>query len=69
MDSFDTKDYAVVGSERVGSLVGEHLLRAAHKILTGDLGNLKTDPSPQEIMKLADEYKAEWEKRNPDGDG
>lgn len=52
---FDTGDYAVCGSKRAGALVGEHVLRAVHEVLA--TGDVRTDPTPQEIMQLADKYR------------
>src|SRR4051794_16776 len=52
---FDTGDYGVFGSERAGALVGEHVLRAAHEVFTKE--QIGPDPTPQEIMRLADKYR------------
>ena len=54
---FDRADYAVYGSEEVGSLVSSPVFRAVHEIYTSaDLSELK-DPSPAQVMRLADKYK------------
>ena len=51
---FDEGDFAVYGSERVGTLASEHLLRAIHRFYTSDsLWTMKRDPTPIEVMELA----------------
>lgn len=50
---FDQADFAVDGSKKVGALVSEHLLRAIHQILAGDLASLGHGPTPEEVMALA----------------
>src|SRR5947209_1825749 len=47
---FDREDFAVYGSTRVGGLIGEHLLRAAHELLTREP---LADTTPVEVMELA----------------
>ena len=56
MEDFDVGDYAVQGSPAVGALVGEHVLRAVHQLLVSD--HLpQRDPSPEEVLHLAREFK------------
>jgi len=57
VDSFDTGDYLVHGSKKVGALVGTHLLRAIHHVFTDDLRQGEKEPTPEEFMRLADEMK------------
>jgi hypothetical protein len=54
----DQSDYAVYGSENVGALVGQHVLRAVYEIFnTNDLGKLGHGPTVAEVMRLADQYR------------
>jgi hypothetical protein len=56
---FDRGDYAVYGSERVGALIGEPIIRAVHQIYTSaDLSDSK-EPSPEQVMQLADTIKGD----------
>ena len=51
---FDQSDFAVYGSEKVGALVSDHLLRAVHQIYTTrDLSAMGRGPDPAEVMALA----------------
>jgi len=60
VDDFDTGDYAVQGSDRVGALASEHLLKAVHHIFTTcAVGDLGAGPDPTEVMALADKYREE----------
>ncbi|HLN33596.1 MAG TPA: hypothetical protein VK395_38070 [Gemmataceae bacterium] len=55
VNEFDQGDFAVYGSERVGGLVAEHLLRAVHEVFTTkDLGELGRGPSPRDVMQIAE---------------
>lgn len=58
LDDFDTGDYAVQGSPAVGALVGEHVLRAVHHLLVSDRLPQR-DPSPEEVLHLAREFREE----------
>ena len=51
-DAFDRGDYAVFGSDEVGGLVGEHVMRALHSFYMMDKP-ARTDPDPETVMKLA----------------
>jgi hypothetical protein len=57
--AFDRDHFAVFGSEKVGSLVGQHLLHAVHQIFVGEPPGLGRDPAPNEVMKLARELKGQ----------
>lgn len=58
MGDFDRGDYAVYGSERVGALASMHLLRAVHHFYSDpDLLKRNVNPTPDEIMALADGYR------------
>lgn len=58
LNALDKSDYAVFGSSRVGALVSEHVFRAVHEFYTsGDLTSLRSDPTPEEMMKRADKYR------------
>jgi hypothetical protein len=66
VNDFDTGDYAVFGSHKVGALMSTHLLKAVHHVFTvRDLSEMKTDPTPEEIMALAEEFREEEPVRNP----
>lgn len=55
-DAFDQGDYAVFGSDEVGGLVAEHVLRALHSVFMAEsLPSGK--PDPEDVMKLADSLK------------
>lgn len=57
MNEFDTGDFAVQGSPKVGGLIGGHLLRAVHQLFTAsDLRDMK-EPTPEEVMKLAEAFR------------
>jgi len=54
MDDFDTGDFAVVGSAKVGALVSNHLLQAVHKIFTETpLSKLGRGPDAEDVKRLA----------------
>jgi hypothetical protein len=54
MDEFDTDDFAVVGSAKVGALVSTHLLRAVHSIFTETpLSQLGHGPDTHRVKQLA----------------
>ena len=55
----DQGQYAVYGSPQVGALVSESVFRAVHKVFTASDRSRKEDPPPEEIMRLADMYKAQ----------
>jgi hypothetical protein len=56
---FDQSDYAVYGSEKVGALVSEHLLRAIHELMIRQRqqGGEMRDPTPEEVLRLADTFR------------
>ena len=55
-DAFDQGDYAVFGSDEVGGLVAEHVLRALHAVFMAEsLPSAK--PDPEDVMALADSLK------------
>jgi hypothetical protein len=53
---FDTGDFAVYGSDKVGGLVGVHLLRAIHQAFSTNPPPEK-EPLPEEIMAVARSFK------------
>ena len=55
-DAFDQGDYAVFGSDEVGALVAEHVLRALHTTFMSDKLP-ESDPDPAAVMALADSLK------------
>jgi len=59
LQDFDRGDFAVYGSERVGSLVGEHLLRAVHHFYTSNelFDQDSKPPTPDVIMVLAEQFR------------
>ena len=55
---FDTEDFAVYGSDRVGGLVSEPLLRAVHQTFSvNDVFGLKGSPDPADMLALARELR------------
>lgn len=62
IEDFDQGDYAVNGSLAVGALISNHLIHAAHEWFTRfSLGETR-DPTPQEIMALADTFRGEGDR-------
>jgi len=58
LQEFDRGDYAVYGSERVGALTSEHLLKAVHYFYTSPtLFTENAEPSPNEVMAMANSYR------------
>ena len=58
MNDFDRSDYAVFGSEKVGSLASDHLLKALHFFYTSPkLISENKDPTPEEVMAIADSFR------------
>lgn len=54
----DTGDFAVVGSERAGALVGRHVLQAVHHLFTTrSLASLGHGPDVAEVKALATTFK------------
>ena len=54
VSDFDEGDLSVYGSDRVGALVSEHLLRALHTLIIADSTRLFTrPPQPAEVIALA----------------
>ena len=55
---FDREDYAVFGSQHVGGLVSDHILRAVHEIFTErEMSDIGDGPGIFEVMQLADTYR------------
>ena len=62
MEDFKREDFAVVGSQVAGSLVGEHLLWAVHKVFaTRTLAEIADGPMVAEILTLANERRCQRE--------
>jgi len=58
LKDFDRGDYAVYGSEKVGSLVSYHLLRAIHHVYTSDdLLKRESEPTQEEIIAIAEPFR------------
>jgi hypothetical protein len=57
LPAFDHADYLVYGSERVGALVSRHLLKALHHAFVQQPGDIRVDPTPAELMALADTFR------------
>ncbi len=61
IEEFDEADFAVVGSEDYGALVGEHLLWAVHHVFTSkSLSELGDGPSVATIKALARERQKDY---------
>ena len=52
VDAFDRGNYAVFGSDELGGLVGEHVLRALHSFYMTD-EPVRTEPEPEAVIQLA----------------
>ncbi|CAN5432771.1 hypothetical protein BH10PLA2_BH10PLA2_25010 [soil metagenome] len=56
ISEFDTEDFAVFGSKRVGGLLGEHLLRAVFETFANGALPDK-EPTPEEMRELASKFR------------
>ena len=55
---FDTEDLAVYGSDRVGGLISEALLRAVHQTFSvPDVFAMEGSPDPDAVIALAREFR------------
>ena len=58
LNDFDRGDYAVYGSQKVGALTSEHLLKAVHHFYTSPtLIAENKEPTPGEVMTMADSFR------------
>lgn len=56
LGDFDTEDFAVTGSTRLGGLVQDHLLQAIHYAFT-EQGSLSDMPDPKVVMEIAERFR------------
>ena len=59
ISNFDIGDFAVFGSDAVGALLSNHLVRAVHHLFVEtEAGHeLGYNPSPENVMQLADSFR------------
>lgn len=58
IEMFDSGDFAVYGSPKVGALISEHLLKAVHEVFTTrELSELGYGPPVNEVLRLAEKYR------------